>query len=85
MCLAEQDLIVDTLAVARYLLEDDEWRPSTPSAAAATHHIKAELIRRDGIEVAWFPRLDHAQVFDWPAPSQQICRLVQRYCSVGVE
>ncbi|KAH7018511.1 uncharacterized protein B0I36DRAFT_40106 [Microdochium trichocladiopsis] len=86
VCLAERDLIVDTLAVARYLAGGDDWRPSstTLGPAAVAHHKEAEFISRDGIEVAWFPELDHAQVFDSAASTQQICNIVQRYCSTDV-
>ncbi|KAJ1324556.1 alpha/beta fold hydrolase [Microdochium nivale] len=87
VCLAEQDLIVDTLAVARYLTGDDKWRPSsaTLTSVVASQREVAEFLSHDGIEVAWFPRLDHAQVFDSASTVQQLCRIVQRYCSADLD
>ncbi|KXJ86894.1 hypothetical protein Micbo1qcDRAFT_152426 [Microdochium bolleyi] len=87
VCLAEKDLIVDTLAVARYLMADDKWWPpsATLMAVAGSQRKEADLVSRGGIEVAWFPGLDHAQVFDSASTVQQICRLVQRHCSADVE
>ncbi|KAI1464452.1 uncharacterized protein F4812DRAFT_212454 [Daldinia caldariorum] len=91
VCLAEQDLIVDTSTVAKYLSADgDGWvAPNPADRGIATwldgwsteqDRSRCSLLTRDGIEVLWFPGLDHAQVFDSEETQDQLCSLIRRYC-----
>ena len=90
VCLAEQDLIVDTLAVANYLAGDEEWYQASTAGRRQNKLEKAPLdkkdghtghMTKDGIELLWFAGLDHAQVFDARESRERLCRLVQRYCA----
>ena len=73
VCLSGRDLIVDTPAVAQYLLEAGGGGKRSSSTNNST----------TDIEVAIFPDLDHAQVFDDPASFDKVVRLVKSYCSVS--
>ncbi|OTB17332.1 hypothetical protein K445DRAFT_44162, partial [Daldinia sp. EC12] len=89
VCLAERDLIVDTSVVAQYLSADsDGWvtpNPADKGAASLGERSKGwdelggSLLTRDGIEMFWFPGLDHAQVFDSKKTQDQLCSLIRRY------
>ncbi|KAI1802999.1 hypothetical protein F4811DRAFT_362188 [Daldinia bambusicola] len=90
VCLAERDLIVDTSTVAKYLTADgDGWATPNPADRGAARlegglmqqdGSLGSLLTRDGIEVLWFPGLDHAQVFDSKETQDQLCSLIRRYC-----
>ncbi|KAI8961154.1 hypothetical protein F5Y11DRAFT_241008 [Daldinia sp. FL1419] len=92
VCLAERDLIVDTSVVAQYLSADgDGW--VTPSLASKKDARNVErsieqdrfgdsLLTRDGIELLWFPGLDHAQVFYSQETLDRLCSVVRRHCIV---
>lgn len=71
VCLAERDLIVDTVSIARYLADDDGWVPG----GVDNHHVA-----RDGIEILWFPGLDHGQMFDSRSNQDRLLSVVQQSC-----
>ncbi|KAH9892200.1 hypothetical protein F4778DRAFT_329883 [Xylariomycetidae sp. FL2044] len=80
VCLSERDLIVDTLAVARYLTGDDEWRP--PSTGDGRDKLgPARHLAPDGIEVLWFPGMDHAQAFDHKESLDYLCSITNDCCT----
>lgn len=54
--LAGRDLIVDTKAVAQYLTGTEDLGSLTEGEGGTW--------KRDGLEVIWFEKLDHAQAFD---------------------
>ncbi|OAR05712.1 hypothetical protein LLEC1_07115, partial [Akanthomyces lecanii] len=60
--LAAKDIIVNAPAVARYLREAEQGA--------------AEGRQEPGVEVLWFPELDHAQVFDTPSDYSKIIKCV---------
>ncbi|KAK4464323.1 Alpha/Beta hydrolase protein [Cladorrhinum samala] len=78
VALAGRDLIVDTATVKKYLADNDGEKglqetndgkicgggDSTPS----------------GIEILWFPDIDHAQVFERPKDMQKVVDVVKRFC-----
>lgn len=66
VCLSGRDLIVDTAAVTQYLAAEGRNRGCAGDSST-------------GIEVALFPDLDHAQVFDDPASFDRLIRLVKAY------
>lgn len=72
VCLAERDLIVDTMSVALYLSDGEGWSPGD----ADTDHSS-----RDGIEVLWFPKLDHGQMFDERKNQDRLCCVLQHICT----
>ncbi len=87
VCLAENDLIVNTLTVAQYLAGDEEWYSASTGASTGagktTSHRRPDRghVTEDGIELLWFPGLDHAQVFDAGETRARLCSVLQRYCA----
>ncbi|KAK3317783.1 hypothetical protein B0T19DRAFT_297637 [Cercophora scortea] len=94
-CLSGRDLIVDTQSVGRYLacegdLKDerdkdrqaviDETFDSRPGDVAATWR---RCVGQDGLEVLWFPKLDHAQVFDSREHRRLVIDAILRCCQDG--
>lgn len=93
--LASRDLIVDTSAVARYLLKDDVPDP----VVKANGHLHMELETRgqgqkdeswktrpwrgSGVDVLWSEGLDHAQVFDDKMGRERLVAVVKEYTKVG--
>ncbi|KAI1079001.1 hypothetical protein F5B20DRAFT_188869 [Whalleya microplaca] len=88
VCLSERDLIVDTLTVAQYLGEGGEWILSSPAdgRGGSVGFVEQDgwgrgYLTRDGIELLWFPGLDHAQVFDSKENQDRLCSVIRRYCT----
>ncbi|KAI0015422.1 hypothetical protein F4780DRAFT_86144 [Xylariomycetidae sp. FL0641] len=87
--LSERDLIVDTLAVAQYLDGTNEWMSSDRVDTQGTLRDRAGRgvggnqghQTGDGIELFWFPGLDHAQVFDHKETRERLCSVTRRYCT----
>ncbi|KAI2638450.1 Alpha/Beta hydrolase protein [Xylaria nigripes] len=83
VCLAEQDLIVNTPAVLQYLINDKDW-------VIASHQLEknssiriqhpTRFFERNGIEVVWFDGLDHAQAFDGKECSASLAAVTRRSC-----
>ena len=65
-----RDLIVDTKAVAKYLVTDDEHN----GVCSQTKKWKGK-----GLDVLWFKDLDHAQVFDRKRDYSVLVEVIQRY------
>ncbi|QIW96089.1 hypothetical protein AMS68_001607 [Peltaster fructicola] len=93
--LSGQDLIVDTPAVARYLLVDDKPTPIVKSAedrqvmelqSSQTDIEFDELTRRpwkgQGLEVLWWNDFDHAQVMDDTESIAKLISVICQYCQV---
>ncbi|KAL7620547.1 hypothetical protein AAE478_009542 [Parahypoxylon ruwenzoriense] len=91
VCLAERDLIVDTLTIVQYLAADSKrWvalDPANRGSAGSGGRLEEEdgwgsghHLTRDGIELLWFWGLDHAQVFDSEQNQDRLCSVVRRYC-----
>lgn len=76
--LAERDLIVDTEAVGAYLAGGDDWIQETE-----TENWKDKPWKGDGLEVLWFPGLDHAQVFDKKRSRQRLVDVIRKYSVSG--
>ena len=74
--LAGRDLIVDTAAVAKYLLEDDD----SESTGKDFRNCKW---KGKGLDLVWFDELDHAQVFDSKQDYSVLARVVRDYSSRG--
>ncbi|KAK7753011.1 hypothetical protein SLS62_004960 [Diatrype stigma] len=91
--LAENDLIVDTLTIAQYLAGDEEWYLGSTGKGSVEQNGVGEIIAsaaksgrgghvtKDGIELMWFPGLDHAQVFSAKENRDRLCSVIQRYCA----
>lgn len=92
-CLAERDLIVDTLAVAQYLAGDEEWLPSgqcgdsgerersTATPEGGQQHNRG-YITQSGVEILWFAGRDHGQMFEHQVDQDRIRHVVQNYCRI---
>jgi pimeloyl-ACP methyl ester carboxylesterase len=92
--LASRDLIVDTGAVAQYLLHDDVPDPvvkdnggthmklETHGKGAKDEAWKTEPWVGHGLEVLWCEDLDHAQVFDDANARRRLLRVVAEYTKV---
>jgi pimeloyl-ACP methyl ester carboxylesterase len=93
--LASRDLIVDTEAVARYLLHDEVPDPSvkedgdvhmkleTPRGNAAVDQAwKTKPWSGRGLDVLWCEDLDHAQVFDNPPARARLVAVLDEYTKV---
>ncbi|OTA89094.1 hypothetical protein M434DRAFT_23531 [Hypoxylon sp. CO27-5] len=91
VCLAERDLIVDTLMVAQYLRADgDGWVIPNPADRGNANSKEWPMehdrwgngyFTRDGIELLWFRGLDHAQVFDSKENQDRLISVIRRYCT----
>ncbi|KAK0725237.1 hypothetical protein B0H67DRAFT_479928 [Lasiosphaeris hirsuta] len=98
VCLSGRDLIVDAKTVARYLagtgnlgeqLPGDKnpfdvavapnGRPGAKSASNSSY------VAPSGIEILWFPTLDHAQVFDGPKDRGRVLEAVRRCCRIDAD
>lgn len=89
--LAENDLIVDTLTVAKYLAGDEEWYLDSVGKGREQGGAGKSIsygkpgrghVTKDGIELLWFPGFDHAQVFDAKESRDRLCSVTQRYCTI---
>jgi pimeloyl-ACP methyl ester carboxylesterase len=93
--LASRDLIVDTGAVAKYLLHDDVPDPvvtknGQPHMKLETHENGAEdegwktkPWGGRGLEVLWCEDLDHAQVFDDRKARARLVGVIAEYTKIG--
>lgn len=87
VCLASRDLIVDTKSVARYLVSDagltdvvrDRSLSQDDEVAVAIE--KGGTKTNSGLDLLWFPGLDHAQVFDTPERFGRVLKVVEEYCT----
>lgn len=71
--LGGKDLIVDTEVVKAYLTENKSVRPQKGNSEEG-------LWKGDGLDVLWFPELDHAQVFDKKCTRLKLVNIVGSYC-----
>jgi pimeloyl-ACP methyl ester carboxylesterase len=83
VCLSGKDLIVDTHTVARYLVSDgnrvwyDLEEAFKNGPGALTNHLAPS-----GLEVLWFPHLDHAQMFEYRNDRKRVVDVISRFCRV---
>ena len=86
--LASRDLIVDTSAVARYLLKDEIPDPVVVGNRQKLMELesdgqdegwKTRAWRGRGLEVLWCEDLDHAQVFDDKKGREKLVGVVKEY------
>ncbi|KAK4197411.1 hypothetical protein QBC40DRAFT_285674 [Triangularia verruculosa] len=78
--LSGQDLIVDTRTVARYLACDEgNWTERIDDGWGTAGEVRKHKTG-DGIEILWFPELDHAQVFEHEKECKMVGEVVERYC-----
>ncbi|KAK3346617.1 hypothetical protein B0T25DRAFT_282291 [Lasiosphaeria hispida] len=96
VCLSGRDLIVDTRTVARYLAGEGNLREQLPGeknpfdiAVAPKGHSGVEsyssYVAPSGIEILWFPTLDHAQVFDAPRDRGRVLEAVRKCCRIDTD
>jgi hypothetical protein len=71
--LGGKDLIVDTEVVKAYLTDDESMTQEKKSW-------KEGVWKGDGLDVLWFPELDHAQVFDKKSTRARLVDVVRSYC-----
>ncbi|KAI5253047.1 hypothetical protein E4T42_03115 [Aureobasidium subglaciale] len=71
--LCGQDLIVDTQHVGEYLsgTDDDSW--------------KTQEFKGKSLDILWFEKLDHAEVFDQRATRTKLLRALHEYCGEQVD
>lgn len=75
VCLSSRDLIVDTMAVARYLISDENETCKVLEAAK-----ESSVMTSSGIELLWV-ELDHAQVFDKSHDYSRIIETIKRFAT----
>ncbi len=68
--LGGKDLIVDTETVKSYLTDDGSGKEGR----------KEGMWKGSGLDVLWYPQLDHAQVFDKKTTRKQLVDVTRRYC-----
>ena len=81
VCLAGRDLIVDTRSVARYLAGEGDFckqEEVDPFDVGLAQNYMAPM----GVEIVWFPGMDHAQVFEGRRERERVLEVVTRYCCV---
>lgn len=74
--LVENDVIVDTAAVAKYLLKDDVKTSNDDES-------KERKWTGHGLDILWFDNLDHAQVFDTKKNISALAMVVKQYSMKG--
>lgn len=96
VCLGGRDLIVDTQTVAKYLARQGDIRNSDKAEENSVEAMygtretdisaipKGEEYRRhlapSGVEILWFPTLDHAQVFHTAEDRHHVLDVIREYC-----
>lgn len=85
--LSKRDLIVDTIAVGRYLMADEK---PDPIVTNGNMHLVSSVKDSDawkkkswtghGLEVLWWDQFDHAQVMDDPDSRQRLLDVISVYC-----
>ncbi|KAI0456340.1 hypothetical protein F5B21DRAFT_513442 [Xylaria acuta] len=91
VCLAERDLIVDTPTVRQYLLNNEDWAAaesvSEQNGSDGTRQPESmrqgNYFEHNGIEVVWFKKLDHAQVFNGKETSARLAMITRGSCTLG--
>ncbi|KAI1264854.1 hypothetical protein F5Y18DRAFT_436281 [Xylariaceae sp. FL1019] len=95
VCLSERDLIVDTPTVLQYLMGGKDWaspgeeakrtfsQNGSVSPQEQQYRLGLNHFKNDGIEVLWFPGLDHAQTFDYQNAQDRLTELTRRLASNG--
>ncbi|ORY10734.1 hypothetical protein BCR34DRAFT_566311 [Clohesyomyces aquaticus] len=73
--LSGRDLIVDTATVKAYLTSPDD-------AGKEMGKWEDGIWKGDDLNLLWFPKLDHAQVFDKKRTRQMLVDIVRGYCNV---
>ncbi|KAI1329779.1 Alpha/Beta hydrolase protein [Xylariaceae sp. FL0255] len=89
VCLGERDLIVDTPVMLQYLTGKGDWALtkgvlgdySSDDSKERNLGLTKDHFENDGIEVLWFPGLDHAQVFDYPEACSRVASVTRRLCT----
>ncbi|KAI1502541.1 hypothetical protein F5X99DRAFT_157989 [Biscogniauxia marginata] len=90
VCLSEKDLIVDTITVGQYLAGGEDWMARTTedwqrlppgSAGQDDDALGRGHLTNDGIEILWFPGLDHAQPLDTKESRDRLTNVTRRYCA----
>ncbi|KAK1830133.1 Alpha/Beta hydrolase protein [Podospora conica] len=84
VCLAGRDLIVDTRSVARYLAGEGDFGKQE-EGEPFDMGLAGNFVAPTGVEVVWFPGLDHAQVFEGWRERERVVEVVRRYCRVEGE
>jgi hypothetical protein len=82
--LGGQDLIVNAAAVKAYLLGENSARSEEFAKAEKWENGDRGTSpwKGDGLDVLWFPDLDHAQTFDKRRTRRRLTDIVRRYCEV---
>ena len=70
--LCEEDIIVNTEAVGRYLARNGNERP-------ASQDWKHQAWTGEGLDILWFDKLDHAQVFDSRHNRERLVNVIREY------
>jgi len=83
VCLSGKDLIVDSLTVAQYLCGDKDLGAMRDSGHLQLNEdlrVHGRHLTPSGIELLWFPELDHSQVFEAAPDRKRIVDVVRRFC-----
>lgn len=89
-CLSGKDLIVDTQSVARYLASEGDLKDVVDRDNVELDHILKDRVTDNrstcrsysapsGIDILWFPQLDHAQLFERKDGWRQVIDVINRY------
>lgn len=73
----------DSEASAESEAVDALFKPREAGSAARRQSLRCtRYLAPSGVEIVWFPALDHAQVFDAREDRQQILNVIGEYCSL---
>lgn len=83
--LSGRDLIVDTHTVAHYLASEGDFGSESANSGLFNilEHVPGtnrNYMAPSGIEIVWFPDLDHAQIFEQREDRRRVIEVVKRYC-----
>lgn len=71
--LGGRDIVVDTKMIRAYLTGSNNWTIETANWTETARN-------RDGLDVLWFPDLDHGQAFEGKRTRSRLVEIVQRFC-----
>ena len=83
VALSGKDLIVDTNAVGRYLAEDEpgyqRFLTEDESGTGESDNWKDLSWKGEGLDIVWFDKCDHAQVFENRRDYRRLVDIVRSY------
>jgi pimeloyl-ACP methyl ester carboxylesterase len=87
VALADEDIVMDTLALQKYLVNDDELKTRTYNAKDLLEKDCIKRIHRSkedekGVDIIWYEGLNHAEIWDSAKDWKPLIEVLYRYCGM---